>query len=322
MTLRAGFDVGGTNARLQLFGPQYRSLAEERERSREASAPRELADLMVEMLRRALKSADESFQDLESIGVGIAAQLDVDGRTVRNAPNLGWRDLDFVDSLQKALRSAGFVGPLPPIRLVNDLNAQVWGEHRSGAIQDADDVLAVYVGTGVGGAILANGELITGAGGNAGEIGHSKVVVGGKICGCGERGCVEAYAGGLHLEESLRRLARENPSDEVLQSIVTADLVLTGRADEAAGSHELINALWEEATDYLSMVIANAVTLLNPAALLLGGGILENCDAFHSLVLQKTLPLILQVARENLEVRRAEISDLSGMIGAADLAGS
>ncbi len=317
MIYRAGFDVGGTNARVHLFDESLTAIGGKRERIRDATGPKEVAKTLATLLADACEEFDVDIADVGSIGLGIAGQLSADGRTVLNAPNLGWRDVDFVESLEEAL--GDHVEKTPSIRVINDLNAQVWGEHIEGAVEGVEDVLAVYVGTGVGGAILAGGSLVRGADNNAGEIGHSKVVVGGRPCGCGENGCVEAYAGGIHLERRVAEVAHNN-DDEALNGLRTDEENHLGVADELALEHPEILEIWEEATDYLAIVIANACTLLNPRALLIGGGVAENCTLFRSMLLQKTIPLILRVARENIEIHQPSLGDFAGMLGAADLA--
>ncbi|AWV91125.1 ROK family protein [Bradymonas sediminis] len=312
----AGFDIGGTNARVRLYGKDWRPIAEQRRLTRGA-APEAVVETMCEMLLSACKEAGIAPGTLASVGVGIAAQLDRSGQTVLNAPNLGWRNVPFGAMLREALQ--GDLGA-PKTRMVNDLNAILWGEHSAGAVRDAKNVLAVYVGTGVGGAILTDGRLFFGAGGNAGEIGHSKVSPGGLLCGCGERGCVEAYAGGLHLEQRAVEIATYNCLEDVLRE-GDGPLADLEAADQLAASGEPhFDKSWQIATDYLAVVIANACTLLNPSVLLLGGGVLDNLADFRARLLGKIPALVLETARDDLEIRSPELGDDAGVLGAARLA--
>ena len=319
MSFRAGIDVGGTNARLYLFDEVLTPLAECRRRVRDASGPDEIASTLVDMLRATCSDADVAIDDVDSAGIGIAGQLSLDGRTVHNAPNLGWRDVEFAELLSTALEADDAVSDPPALQMVNDLNAQLWGEYIDGAVEGIDDVLAVYVGTGIGGAILSGGELVTGADANAGEIGHSKVVVGGRPCGCGENGCVEAYAGGLNLERRIAELV-DDSNDPELDALHSDQGIDLSSADAMIEARHDVGDIFEEATDFLSLVIANATTLLNPSTLLIGGGVFDNCHNFRSMTLQKTVPIILEVARRNLSIERSEMGDFSGVLGAADLA--
>lgn len=307
----AGFDIGGTNARVCLFDHQWRCLTTLKAPQREDLSPQAVASRMVALLNEALTQQGASIAQLSHVGVGFAGQLDVTGQHVRNAPNFGWRDVPFASILRDAL------GANTPVRLVNDLNALLWGESVAGAVIGAQDVLAVYVGTGIGGAIIANGQLVEGATGVAAELGHMKVVPQGKPCGCGERGCVEAYAGGVHLEQAVAAIAARDGL-EGLTGLdgLSADL---SAADHLSAQHQALDELWQRSTDHLAITVANACTLLNPSMLLLGGGVLEHCERFRDLFLAKTSPLILAVAQEPLQLRWASL-DYAGMLGAAHLA--
>lgn len=289
MTHHAGFDIGGTNARLAVYDADFRQVGTSRRRIRDATGPDDIVDAMTGLL-------DElAVPQIDSIGIGLAGQLADDGERVVNAPNLGWRDVPFAAQVRQA---TGI-----PTRVVNDLSALLWGERHAGAVEGCDDVLAAFVGTGFGGAILADGNLIDGAGGKAGEIGHCKVVVNGRQCGCGQRGCVEAYVSGVHLERQLEELG------------LVPDL---GAADVSARDTDgPVAELWQSATDMLAVTLANAVTLLNPAVLLLGGGVLDNLPHFRAETLSKLLPQVLAAAAEDLDVRFAELGDDAGPLGAA-----
>lgn len=315
---KVGFDIGGTNARIMFFDREHRPCWEERQRVRERQEPELLVDVLTEMVARGLGELEAQPEQCIGVGVGVAGQLDRAGQVVLNGPNLGWRNVALGSLLQEAVREK--LSLEVPVRLVNDLNAQVVGELRAGAARGAREVLATYVGSGVGGAIISDGRLVHGASGNAGEIGHSKVVVEGRRCGCGQRGCVEAYAGGVHLETRVAELVKKRKDDKELAPLLTDNRVDLQGADRLAANHRELELIWEEATNYLAMVIANGITLTNPELLLLGGGVLENCTYFRAQLMQKILPLVLAVARRDLEVGIASISDYSGMLGAAELA--
>lgn len=291
----AGFDIGGTHARIRVFDDGFSEVVyEERRRIRGATAPGQIVNTIKEMLSDA--------PDVKHVGVGFAGLLSADGRTVHNSPNLHWRNIEFGDLLDQASPGHHFA-------IANDLNAMLWGEHRRGACKDADNALAVYVGTGIGGAIMLDGKLLLGAGGKAGEIGHTKVVVGGRSCGCGGQGCVEAYAGGRQLEAMAAEVRPE----------LTDDVADLARADELSQEDEKVAEIWERGTDYLARVIANACTLLNPGVLLLGGGVVENLPNYKSLLLRKISPLIVDPARDDLDIRFGELEE-AAVLGAAMLA--
>ena len=155
------------------------------------------------------------------VGVGVAAMLADRRGTVVNAPNLGWRDVAFGAAL------AARLGPRHPLGVYNDVNAIAYGELGAGAGRGARDLLAVFVGTGLGAGVIASGALVEGASNCAGELGHVKVAAGpgAAPCGCGARGCVEAYVGGAAL---LARIRRELAGVTGFQLTVPGNAVLFG----------------------------------------------------------------------------------------------
>ena len=138
---------------------------------------------------------------IEAVGVGAAGFVDARRATVLFAPNLAWRDEPLKVDLERAIGL--------PVVIENDANAAAWGEFTFGAGEDVSDLLLVTVGTGVGGGIVVNGELHRGAFGVAAEIGHIRMVPGGRLCGCGNRGCWEQYASGTALVRDTREQAAE-----------------------------------------------------------------------------------------------------------------
>lgn len=271
---------------------------ESRRRIRGATAPAQIVATIVEMLGEGPEVAD--------VGIGFAGLLSADGRMVHNSPNLHWRDVDFGALLDEA-------APAHQFAIANDLNAMLWGEHMRGACQDTDNALAVYVGTGIGGALMVDGALLPGAGGKAGEIGHTKVIVNGRSCGCGGHGCIEAYAGGKQLERMTAEVRPDLRDDDGIVDLHAADELTTG--------DEELAAIWMRATDLLARVIANACTLLNPGVLLLGGGIIENLPNYKAELLLKITPLIVDPARDDLEIRFGVLEE-AAVLGAAMLARS
>jgi len=301
--LKIGFDVGGTNLRMHVFDAQWESVAERTARIRGDLSPESVASQIAQMVAE--------FGSPEVVGIGLAGQMSKDGTLVYNSPNLGWRDIAFTEILRTHPELAS-----TKLGVTNDLNAVLYGEWSAGAAQGAHDVLAVYVGTGVGGAILVDGELVHGAGGKAGEIGHVKVAVGGRLCGCGEFGCVEAYAGGVHLERQIFA-ATAKASIPGFEDPNHVDLKA---ADDLYHQSSEITEIWDRATDYLGISIANAITLFNPSLLLMGGGVLENLPHFKDLTLRKITPHVLSAAREDLRIQFGVLGDRAGALGACRLA--
>jgi glucokinase len=236
---------------------------------------------------------------------------------VANSPHLRWRDVPFGQLLARRL------GPRFKVGIYNDVNAIVYGEKIAGAARGSRDVLGVYVGTGIGGGLIVNDELVEGASNCAGEIGHVKVRWDDKAapCACGKRGCVEAYCGGSYVQ---RRITEELKAGARSSAVTIAggiEHVHPGHVDQAAASgDEWALGLWTELAPLLGVTLGNAVALLNPERLVLGGGMLGRCPTFYELIVATMMVAGNQPSLEALTIVEAELGDDAGIVGAANLA--
>ncbi|MBM4777050.1 MAG: ROK family protein [Archangiaceae bacterium] len=287
-----GVDIGGTNARAALV---ERSTGKLLSTVKEPLSDRTPAGVV--SVVRSLVEKVGAGHTVEKVGVGVAGMLR--GDIVVNAPNLHWRDVDFGGPLAKALGRQ--------VRLVNDLSAAAWGEFRGGAARGVEDSFTVFVGTGVGSAIISGGRLVQGATGVAAEFGHVKLVPdGGRLCGCGEYGCLEAYMGGAKLTEWMAESGvTGTPSD------------LERQAQEGVTTAK---GIYDFAVGHLALSVANQVTVLNPAVVVLGGGVLSRCPGMVRRINDVVLSRASAASRSSLQIRMAELGDDSGLVGAALLA--
>jgi glucokinase len=247
------------------------------------------------------------------IGVACAGQIDPVRGAIVYAPNLGWRDVPLRERL------AATFGV--PVVVDNDVRAAAWGEFRYGA-HGVRSLLAVFVGTGIGSGAVLDGALWRGAGNSAGELGHTQAVPDGLPCPCGARGCVEQYASGSGFQRRFRA-AREAGTATRLTELCDGDAgALTAPMVAAAANagDDLARVLWADCRRYLTMAVANAVTLLNPAALILGGGVIESLPELFEDVAGGVLVSTTILARESLKIERARLGEWSGVLGAAALA--
>jgi len=305
-----GIDLGGTFARAAVVDDQGRIVAASKIPLAERSPV-----AVVEAIAHAAKAAvDTAGTSVRSCGVGAAGQIHGESGVLAVAPNLGWRNVPLGDMLKTRL---GF-----SVRVVNDLSAAAWGELNAGAGRGAHDMYTVFVGSGVGSAIIANGKLVNGGGGVAGELGHIKVMPNGRRCGCGELGCLEAYVGGHNIIAQTRELLATGRS-AVLMELTGGDpaRVTPVTLEHAAerGDPEA-REIYERASLMLALAVANQVTVLNPARLILGGGVLAHCPGIRRRVLEGVQAFASNTSREGLLITDAELGDDSGLIGAALLA--
>ncbi len=318
MTLAVGVDLGGTNVRAALVDTLARDaplppLSPELKSPLGAdTTPERVAALIADMVGAVAPGAPGA-----PIGIGVAGMLRGDTGVVANAPNLGWRDVDFRSLLAARL-------PGRRIDLQNDVNAIAYGEFAFGAGRGARDILCVFAGTGIGGGLVAEGRLVRGASHAAGEIGHVRVVIGphARACGCGARGCVEAYAGGANLSARARAELRMGAkSAAVALAGGNPDLVHPGHLDQAAREGDAYaGALWDEIAPLFGLALANAVTLLNPGRLILGGGVWTGAPELARRVLAAYRGFVNAASAEACEQIDGALGDLAGILGAAILA--
>jgi glucokinase len=249
-----------------------------------------------------------------AIGIGAAGMVDFGGGVMRWAPNLAWREVAIRDLVSDRVGL--------PCLLDNDANTAGWGEFRFGAAREYDEsVLMVTVGTGIGGAIIAGGRLYRGAHGFAAEIGHVIVEPDGPQCGCGNRGCWEQVASGRALDRLGAAAADKDRT--ILISRLAAGNPVTGRyvADAARQGDAVAAGIFEEVGRRLGQGIAGLVNVLDPEAVVIGGGVAEEGD----LILEPTRRSFTEAVeapehRPEVPILQATLGNDAGAIGAAALA--
>jgi glucokinase len=270
---------------------------------------------VLDTIQTAIRSLASGRDEIASIGVACAGQIDPDTGAVVYAANLGWRNV----ALARALTDAFGV----PVIVENDVRAAAWGEYRFGAHCTVGSLLAVFVGTGIGSGVVLDGRLWRGAANAAGELGHTQVVPDGLPCPCGGRGCLEQYASGAGFKRRFRD-ARAAGVKTVLSDVTEDDpatLEATMVAAAANSGDELARGLWSDATRYLALALANYVTLVNPQILILGGGLFETLPELFDDVTGGILRGTTEMARRPLAIERARLGAWAGVLGAASLPG-
>ncbi len=308
--LACGVDIGGTKIAGGLVDADGTVLARDRVDSpRDADA---ISAAVAALVQRLVGD-----QPIAAVGVGAAGFVDRTRSRVLMAPNLPWRDADLRHDLEQRLGL--------PVAIENDGNAAAWGEFRYGAGRDIDDLLLLTVGTGVGGGVVLDGRLYRGAYGVAGEVGHLRVVPNGVRCGCGNRGCLESYASGTALERRAReRAGAGEPGSEAILARVAGDpAAIGGRlvTELAREGDPFATSLLAEVGHWLGEGIASLAAVLDPAVVVVGGGVSAAGDLLLGPVREAFADHLTGRAHRPLaEIRPAELGNLAGLIGAADLA--
>lgn len=304
-----GVDIGGTKVLAGVVGPDGQVLGTAR---RSTPGRRVLARHVEDALVAAVLDAAGG-EPLASVGVAAAGFVDSAGERVMFAPHLPWQGEPLRDLLQDRLGC--------PVVLDNDANCAARAEAHHGAAVGASSALMITMGTGIGGALLLGGTVLRGANGMAGEFGHMQVVPGGRACECGRTGCWEQYSSGNALVRDARALMAERPS--VLEEMSGgADRVTGPMVTAAAEEGDLVaRAAFASVGDWLGVGTANLVAALDPALVVVGGGVSAAGDRLLDparSALQRSL--VGGSHRAVPELVAARLGPQSGMVGAALLA--
>ena len=253
-------------------------------------------------------------QEAKALGIGIAAQVDLNG-VVHGSPNLGWRNLPLKEKLEKKLGI--------PVFVTNDVRAATWGEWRYGSGRGVDDLVVLFVGTGIGGGVISGGNILGGCTNTAGELGHTTVVYEGRQCHCPNKGCLEAYAGGWAIAERAQDAVRtETREGQRLISLAGSVEKITAATVSLAyrEGDMLSRRLVKETGRYLAAGIVSIVNAFNPCLLILGGGVIEGIPELVQMVEGTIRKRALEAAVEKLKIVKATLGGDAVVIGAAALA--
>ncbi len=303
-----GVDLGGTKIALGIVDPAGTLVAEER---LPTLAARPAAAVEQDIVACVSERWANRLPASAALGVGVAGQVARDG-TVRFGPNLGWKDVTLGADLMRALRR--------PVVVLNDVQAATYGEWKYGAGRGSSDLVCVFVGTGVGGGLVADGQLRHGARGTAGEVGHLTVASGGRPCRCGNRGCLEAYVGGWAIAERAQAAVAADPvrgrplaAAAAGASRITSETVERAFREGDPLARELVAETWS----YLASGLVSVVNALGPAVIVLGGGVIEGYPGVIASLEAEVRARALPAAVEGLRFAPAALGGASGVIGAA-----
>jgi glucokinase len=304
-----GIDIGGTKIAGALVDAEGQIVLEERVPS-PAGDPEAMVDAVVGLIERL--SANH-----EVIGAGVAAAgfIDADQSTIIYAPNISWRNEPFKAKLEAKLSI--------PVIIENDANAAGWAEYKYGAGRGYKHMIMLTIGTGVGGAVIADSRMLRGGFGIAGELGHIRVVPDGLLCGCGQHGCLESYASGSALLRAAKELAASgDPEGARLREIEAEAGKLTGLEvyqailEGDAGALRILGDLGS----WLGQAIGSLVAVLDPEVVVIGGGVSAAGDLLLNPIREAYLAhLPARGYRPELKITAAEFVNDAGVVGAADL---
>lgn len=251
---------------------------------------------------------------IAGIGIGVPGQIEKMTGFVHFAPNLQWRNIHIKANLEKQLNL--------PVYVTNDVRASAMGEWIFGAGKGYSDIVCMFIGTGIGGAVISDGVLLTGCKNSAGEIGHMIIDLYGPSCTCGSRGCLEAKAGGWGIARNAQSLALLNPekATRLIQIAETIENISAKTVVEAFKEQDpMAKTIMEDICESLIAGATNVVNIFNPQILILGGGFVDGFPEIVKIIEEGLKKKALKIASKNLIVQKAALSKNAGVIGAATL---
>ncbi len=314
--LYAGVDLGGTSFIAVVADKNGKVVGSSDCVTTRGIKPEETIAQIAEHVRLAANAASVKVSKVKAVGIGVAGAVDPKRGTVVRAPNLGWDNVPLAKILGKNLDRDVVVG--------NDVQVAIIGEHAYGAARKTKRAVGIWVGTGIGGGLIVDGEIDRGFRGAAGEIGHMVILPDGPQCGCGRRGCVEALASRTAMERDVRAASSKKPSavlaimEERKKDRMTSSVMK--RALDA--NDPIMKDVISRAQNYLGLLAGNIVNMFDPEIVVIGGGVAQRLK-------KSFVGPIEEVARSRflrpdpdrkIRIEHARLGDYSGALGACALA--
>lgn len=307
----ASVDLGGTSIKLALIDSNG-SLAHKWEIPTDLSDNGgRITDQINESLNTVLKEINLSKEELLGIGMGAPGFVDIETGVVAEAVNLGWKNYPLKEALEEATGLKAFVD--------NDANIAALGERWQGAGEGANDLVCVTLGTGVGGGIVASGNILHGIEGMAGEIGHITVIPeGGAPCNCGKTGCLETVTSATGVRRLALEQLAEHPESTLSEMYKTnGDLSAKDVFDTASQGDSYAILIVERMTFYLGWALANLANTLNPEKIVIGGGVSRAGETLLKPLSHHMKTFTLNGAYKGLQLVLATLGNDAGIYGGA-----
>lgn len=312
-----GIDLGGTKILAAVVNDAGEITAEAKLKTKAKEGPEAVIERIASTARQAVDKARIGWEQVAGVGIGAPGPVDPDRGTVYQPPNLeGWDQIALGPLLSKALDV--------PVCLENDVNLGTLGEFSLGAGRGTQDMVGIFVGTGVGGGLILDGKLRSGFRHAAGEVGHMIVAADGPVCGCGKRGCLESVASRTAIVRDIRSglaAGRESLVPKLTTGrrprLTSGILAKAYRRGDPLVCEILSRVQW-----YLGLLTASIVNLVDPEMIVFGGGVVEALEDEFLAPIRVTARqyYIQQAAADQIQIVPARLGDYAGVLGAAVMA--
>ena len=305
-----GIDLGGTKILAGIVEKESgKVLFEVKNKTKKEKGNKKITAKIIETLEELFEVSNASKEEISSVGIGLAGQVERNKGILINAVNLECKDLNIKEILEEKFSI--------PVNIGNDVEVATFGELKFGSGIGYKDIVCIFVGTGIGSSIVKDGKIHLGASQSAGEIGHIIVDLNGRACACGANGCLEAYASRSAIESRILGAVKKGRKS-IITELADGKSISSKHIKKSLEAHdEVVTQYVNEAIDYLSGGIARVINFYNPELIILGGGLIQSIDDFYLQTIKKARAKALPTPALSIEFKKASLGDYSGVIGAA-----
>jgi len=314
MTIFVGCDLGGTNIKAGLVDIEDGAvLISESTPTDSRKGPDSVLNRMAGLISRLIDQSQVSKDEIGGLGISAPGMINLETNTTLFLPNLfsEWRNIPVGKKMTAQLGLE--------VSMLNDVRAITYGEWAFGAGQGVDSIACFAIGTGVGGGLVVNNQLVLGFGGTAGELGHQTVDLNGPQCGCGNHGCIEVFASGPAIAAEAARGVRQGWETKIADLIdhdlnkLTPEVV----AKAANMGDDFAKSVWDRAGRYLGIGVANILTCVGVKRVVIGGGVGKAGDLIINPIKKEIKKRVFLMPVEKVEIVPAQLGTDAGIVGMA-----
>lgn len=315
MGKRIGIDVGGTNVKIALVDKSGKIIYSNSVPTYAKMGYEYTVNNIKQAIKDLMKETNTTTKDIDGIGFDFPGQVDYKTGVVKLAPNIpGWVNVPIAQMIEEEFHI--------PTRIDNDVRCAALGEMKFGAGQGCENFVCITVGTGIGSGLVVNGQLVRGASNAAGEIGHIKLQMkDGLICGCGDTGCLEAYASGPSIVAMAQDYIKGGKSTKFREMAAAEGGEITPYmvAKAAEAGDPVAKRIFAIVGEYIGIGLTSVINLLNPEKVIIGGGVAEAGDLLLDPIRKTIKERAMVVAGSAVEIVPAQLGNSAGVIGASML---
>lgn len=315
MAKRIGIDVGGTNVKIALVDDNGKIIYSNSVPTYAKMGYEYTVNNIKQAIRDLMKETNTTTSDIEGIGFDFPGQVDCKTGVVKLAPNIpGWVNVPIAQMIEDEFHI--------PTRIDNDVRCAALGELKFGAGKGCENFICITVGTGIGSGIVINGKVVRGATNAAGELGHIKLQMnGGPICGCGDTGCLEAFASGPAIVAMAQEYIKGGKSTKFREMAAAEGGEITPYmvAKAAEEGDPVAKRIFEIVGEYIGIGLTSVINLLNPEKVIIGGGVAESGELLLAPIRKTIKERAMVVAGNAVEIVPAQLGNSAGVIGASML---